>query len=103
MACEHLLGGRYPLCLVVQGLMTPSLAEMRAYCTTDHSLRCPVYQQHATTQAKVPLDAAVAELSASVGEWLRKTALRKPSLPTQSNALPAAASPAGKRIGFSRE
>jgi hypothetical protein len=55
MTCEHLLGGQYPLCTVVQGLMTPSLSEMRTYCAGGHPSNCPLYQQYETTQEKVPL------------------------------------------------
>jgi hypothetical protein len=58
MPCEYLLGGEYPLCLVVQGLMTPSLAEMQTYCASDHPSQCPLYRQYAAIQGKVPLEAA---------------------------------------------
>ena len=57
MACEHLLGGQYPLCAAVQGLMTPSLSEMRAYCAGGCPFNCPLYQQYETTQEKFPLAA----------------------------------------------
>ncbi len=38
------------MCTVVQGLMNPSLWEMRTYCTSDQLAACPLYQQHAVTQ-----------------------------------------------------
>ena len=60
MACEHILQGKYPLCTVVRGLMTPSLREMRAYCTSDHPSACPLYRQYAASREKVPLETAAA-------------------------------------------
>jgi hypothetical protein len=64
MACEHFLGGVYPLCLVVHGLMTPALREIRTYCTSDQPSRCPIYQQYAATHDKLPLEAAAALMEA---------------------------------------
>jgi hypothetical protein len=87
MACEYLLGGNYPLCLVVQGLLTPSLSEMRTYCASDHWSQCPLYEQHAATHEKVPLDAATVLLDASAGAVFRKAALRKPSLPVETRTM----------------
>jgi hypothetical protein len=98
MACEYLLGGSHPLCLVVQGLMTPSLSEMRAYCTTDYPSRCPLYQQHAATQEDVPLDAAVILLDPTAGTLVRKAALRKPSIPVENATLSGPTAP--RRQGY---
>lgn len=86
MACRHLLGGTHPLCLAVQGLMTPSLWELQAYCATTHPSRCPLYQQHAATQEPVPLDAAVM-LLLDKRPALRKPALRKPAFTVESSPL----------------
>jgi hypothetical protein len=58
MPCEHCVGGKYPLCEAVQGLMAPSLADMEEYCTSDDPSRCPLYRQYVATHAKVSLEAA---------------------------------------------
>jgi hypothetical protein len=68
MACEHFLGGTYPLCMVVRGLMIPSLWEIRAYCTSDRPSGCPLYQRYAATQETVPVEAAVRLMGTSVEE-----------------------------------
>ena len=67
MACEHFLGGKYPLCTVVQGLMTPSLWEMHTYCTSEHSSTCPLYRQYTASQEKVALEAAVSLIGKRAG------------------------------------
>ena len=66
MACEYLLAGSHPLCLAVQGLMTPSLWEMCTYCTSDHWSESPLYQEQAATRERVPLGSATEMLSARV-------------------------------------
>jgi hypothetical protein len=58
MACEHLIGGKLPLCAVVKGLMIPSLSEMGAYCTSDDPISCALYQQYESRKEKVPLETA---------------------------------------------
>jgi hypothetical protein len=100
MACEYLLDGTHPLCLVVQGLMAPSLSEMRAYCTTDYPFRCPLYQQRAATQEDVPLDAAVMLLGPRAGTLVRKAALRKASLPVENSTSSGPIPP--RRQGYAR-
>lgn len=87
MACEYLLGGNHPLCLLVQGLMSPSLSEMRAYCTSDDPSQCPLHQRHAATQQKVALDAAVVLLGTGAGAMVRHGALRKPNLAVENWTL----------------
>jgi signal transduction histidine kinase len=82
MACEHLLRGTYPLCMVAQGLMIPSLSEMRAYCTSDHPSGCPLYQQYEATQEKVPLEAAARLIAAREGESARPTIAARMSIGT---------------------
>jgi hypothetical protein len=97
MPCEYFCGGKYPLCMAVQGLMTPSLADMSTYCASDHSSRCPLYQQYAATQAKVPLEAAAALMEAAAAEQERRGPLRKSSLvaeePAAAEALPPRRAP----------
>ena len=65
MACEYFLGGAYPLCTVVQGLMCPSLWEMRTYCTSDRPSACLLYQQHAASREKVPVETAMVLIDAT--------------------------------------
>lgn len=57
MACKYFLDGQHALCAVVQGLMTPSLSEMYAYCANNDPSRCPLYQRYEATGEKVPLEA----------------------------------------------
>ncbi len=59
MACEHFLRGTYPLCTVVQGLMSPSLREMRVYCTSDEPSACPLRQRHAASRERIPVETAM--------------------------------------------
>ncbi len=66
MACEHLIGEQFPLCTVVQGLMVPSLSQMRAYCTSDAPISCALYQQHESNKEKVPLETAALLTNGSV-------------------------------------
>jgi hypothetical protein len=77
MPCEHFSGGRYPLCMAVQGLMTPSLSDMGTYCAGDHSSQCPLHQQYAARGAKVPLEAAAVLMEAAATEQERRGPLRK--------------------------
>ncbi len=76
MACKHFLGGTYPVCTVVQGLMNPSLWEMRTYCTSDQAAACPLYQRHAATQQRVPVERAMA----LIGTAREPASPRTPSL-----------------------
>src|SRR5438105_2321896 len=79
MACEHFLGGVYPLCLVVHGLMTPALREIRTYCTSDQPSRCPIFRQYAATHEKLPLEAAAALMEATPFESLHALDQSAPS------------------------
>ncbi|MBI4516977.1 MAG: hypothetical protein HY699_14305 [Deltaproteobacteria bacterium] len=58
MACEFFSDGKYPLCLAVRGLMTPSLAQMRRCCASEHPEACPFFQSYHDTGEKVPLEVA---------------------------------------------
>jgi hypothetical protein len=64
MSCEFFSDGRYPVCRAVQGLMTPSLAQIRSSCGTDGPLRCQIFEHYQATNEKVPLEAAQADLAA---------------------------------------
>ena len=86
MACEHFLSGKYPLCTVVRGLMTPSLWEMHTYCTSEHSSACTLYRQYTASQEKVALEAAVALIGKPAGTPARRAALCEPSLPAENRA-----------------
>lgn len=77
MPCENFVGGKYPLCEAVQGLMAPSLAHMAGYCTSDDPSRFPLAQQYAATHTKVPLDAAVVLTEAAARESERRAPLWK--------------------------
>ena len=79
MACKHFLGGTYSVCTVVQGLMNPSLWEMRTYCRSDQPSACPLYQQHAATQENVPVELAMV-LIGTAREPASAMAPRTPSL-----------------------
>ena len=68
MACEHFLGGTYPLCTVVQGLMSPSLREMREYCTRDQPSACPLRQRHAASRERIPVETAMVLIGTENGE-----------------------------------
>jgi hypothetical protein len=98
MPCHHFLVGKYPLCMAVQGLMTPSLWEIRAYCTSDDSSRCPLYQRYAATEEKVPLDAAAVLLDPGVADPVGAAARRKSSIRVEKPVAPRHRSPhAGSR------
>jgi hypothetical protein len=84
MACEHFLGGVYPLCLVVHGLMTPALREISTYCTSDQPSRCPIYQQHAATKEKLPLEAAAALMEAIPFESIHGLEHPQPTRPARN-------------------
>ncbi len=86
MACKHFLGGTYPVCTVVEGLMNPSLWEMRTYCTSNHPAACPLYQHHAATQKSVPVDMAMVLIGAGEGQPANT---RTPSLDVDIPAPPA--------------
>ena len=84
MACGHLLGAKQPLCMAVQGLMTPALGEQRAYCLTDQPTGCPLYQRYAATREKVSLEAAVRLLA---GDAVRRAVQRESTLPRQNHRM----------------
>ena len=86
MPCEHFFPGKYPLCLVVRGLMTPSLVEMRAYCLSGQPMRCPLLRQYASTHSKVPLEAAATLLQTSDLLQSLKPEVRGPKSPPPPRA-----------------
>jgi len=88
MTCKYLLHGKYALCGVVQGLMTPSLLETYSYCTSDDPSRCPLYQRYEKTGERVPLEAAAILSEAAGRESGRRTALRKSGSRVEAEALP---------------
>ena len=79
MACEHFFDGAHPLCTVVQGLMSPSLWEMRTYCMSNHPSACPLYQQHAAGREKVPVEMAMVLIDARL-RFEKESPIREPFL-----------------------
>jgi hypothetical protein len=75
--------------MAVQGLMIPSLWEIRTYCTSDEHSRCPLYQRYAANHEKVSPEVAAVLLDSGASNPARGGAARHRGSPDPAQSTRA--------------